>query len=163
MKHLLFLLLLISVYSCNSPTQKPTPKETVGKELSLEHTKWNSQFYHYNNFYHFTDKSAGYSQDGQVAWSCPIDLKAKKIPENKILYSEKEVFTYVIKDSKLTIHYLNRDTTQTPVEDRVFNYRKKYSDWISDYTFTYGPEILQPGKRKEVFDESGTPQIKSSN
>jgi hypothetical protein len=163
MQRLSLFLFLICIYSCNSPTQKPTPKETVEKELSLEKTKWNSQFYQYNNFYHFTDKSNGYSQDGQVAWGCPIDLEANKIPGNKILYNEKEAFTYEITNSKLTIHYLNRDTSQTPMEDRVFSHRKKYQDWISDYTYVYGSEILQAGKRNEFFDESGTPQIKSSN
>ena len=161
MQRLSIFVLLISLYSCHSPTQKPTQKKVAVQ--SLAYTKWNSQFYQYNNFYHFTDKSTGYSQDGQVAWSCPIDLEANKIPGNKILYNEKESFTYEIKDSKLTIHYLNRDTSQTPREDRVFSYRKKYDDWISDYTYVYGSEILQAGKRNEFFDESGTPQIKSSN
>lgn len=153
MQRISIFILLISLYSCHSPTQNPTRKQ-----LSLENTQWNSQFYQYNNFYHFTDASSGYSQDGQVAWSVPIDLKARKIPKNKILYNDKEAFTYAIKDSKLTIHYLNQDTTQTPLDDRVFNYRKKHADWISVHVYTYGSEVLKPGKRNAFYED--VPAIK---
>lgn len=148
MQRISIFLLLISLHSCHSPTQNPAPKE-----ISLKSTQWNSQFYIHNNFYHFTGKSSGYSEDGNVAWSCPIDLEAHKIPGNKIIYGNKAAFTYAIKDSKLTIHYLNRDTTQTPLEDRVFNYRKKYADWISEDVYTYGSEVLRPGKRNEFYDD----------
>ena len=114
---------------------------------TLKGTTWNSEFYHYHNFYHFKTDSTGYSDDGQVAWSTPIDLKKNKIPEDKILYNGERKFKYRFHENKLIITYLDSDHDQ----HRIFLYRKEYKDWISKYEYTYGNEVLQPGKKAEMF------------
>ncbi|WP_341904766.1 hypothetical protein [Fluviicola taffensis] len=148
MQRVFILFLLISLYSCKSDKEKNLLKEESVKEISLEKTNWYSQFYHYSNFYHFGMDGRGYSDDGQTAWSCPIDWKSKHIPGNKILYGGKEKFRYEIKKDTLTINYLNQD-----LNSRVFIYRKKYGNWIALNSYTYGSEVLKQGKRKEFFDE----------
>jgi len=116
---------------------------------TLKGTKWNSEFYHYHNFYHFQTDSSGYFDDGQVAWSCPIDLKAQKIPEDKILYSGKQPFRYQIERNKLTIVYKVPNDKKS--KNRIFTYRQNEKDWISVYKYTYGNEVIQPGEREEFF------------
>ncbi len=138
MQHIFFLLLLVFFSGCTE----------MDNERSLEKTDWNAQFYYYSNFYHFGTNGQGYSDDGQTAWSCPIDLKAKQIPENKILYAGREKFRYELKKDTLTLDYLNPDR-----ESRVFVYRKEYRNWMSLHSYTYGFEVLEPGERKEFFDE----------
>jgi hypothetical protein len=147
-------LLFFSIASCNtnSSVQKPIPPEEQNKEISLEKTNWNSQFYHYSNFYHFETDEAGYSDDGQVAWSCPIDLKAQKIRGNKILYAGQVQFHYQIEKDTLTIDYLYKDADHS--KSRVFTYRKKYKDWISVNSYTYGFEVLKQGEQKLDFEET---------
>lgn len=134
----IFALLSITLLGMNNPGDHSNVPET------LKGTTWTSQFYHYCNFYQFETDSTGFSQDGQVAWSCPVDTVALGISEDQILYSDPEKFKYEIKDTVLTIAY-------DGVHKKVFYYRANYKDWISEYEFVYGKECLRRGDRKELF------------
>ena len=118
---------------------------------TLKGTNWTSLFYHYCNNYHFDTDSTGFSEDGQVAWSCPVDTTALGISENEILYSDPQKFKYDISDTILTIEYLTWKPNNN-VYKRIFFYRPQYDDWISEYEYAYGKECLKKGKRKEKFD-----------
>lgn len=137
--------------SCSGIEDKTTDAELKSESVRLKGTKWNSQFYYYNNFYHFETDSTGFSDDGQVAWSCPIDLKKENIPENKILYSGVQKFSYKIKTDTLIIDYGNAEKEGSNL--RVFIYRKTYKDWISEEAYAYGNEVLKPGERAFFFEE----------
>lgn len=139
MQRIFVLTLLLSLLGCGSKDPE---------KISLRKTNWYSQFYIYSNFYHFGTDGRGYSDDGQAAWSCPIDYKAKKIPGSKILYAGPQKFRYQIKNDTLTINYLDHE-----LESRIFIYRKERENWLSLHSYTYGYEVMKAGERKEFFDE----------
>ena len=117
---------------------------------SLKGTNWYSQFYHYHNNYYFKTDSTGSSEDGQVALSCPIDTTALGISGDTIIYSNPEKFKYKITDTILRIEYLDWRPNDT-IYSRVFYFRRKHGDWISEYEYAYGNEYLKIGKRTEIF------------
>ena len=118
---------------------------------TLKGSKWTSQFYFYCNYYYFETDSTGFSEDGQVAWSCPIDTLALGISGNKILYCGQSRFKYYLSDTMLTIEYLTLRSDNT-INRRVFFYRPEYSDWISEYEYVYGKEVLRKRERIEQFE-----------
>ncbi len=118
--------------------------------ITLKGTNWVSHFYHYHNNYFFETDSTGFSEDGQMAWSCTIDTVALGISGDEILYANPEKFKYTIGDSTLTIEYLNW-RPQDSVYTRVFYFRSQNNDWLSDYEYVYGKECLRQGVRVETF------------
>ena len=117
----------------------------------LKGTNWTSQFYHYCNYYHFSTDSTGYSEDGQVGWSCPVDSTNLRFSGNEILYENQKNFKYEIVDTTLVIEYLNWRPHNTTYQ-RVFHYRPKHHDWISEYEYAYGKECLKKGEKKELLE-----------
>lgn len=114
---------------------------------TLKGTNWASHFYHYCNFYHFETDSTGYSEDGQMASSLPIDTLALGVSGNEILYGIPEKFKYDITDTVLTINYLTRNPNDT-VFTRVFYFRPEKSEWVSEYEYAYGKEYLRKGVKE---------------
>ncbi len=123
------------------------PKSDFPK--TLKGTNWNSQFSYYSNFYHFDSDSTGYSEDGQVAWSFPIDSSTLGDAKDSIIYLDRKLFNYHIEDSTLTIDYPSWKINDTLVK-RVFHFNPKKQAWCSDYEYTYGREWLKEGEKKAV-------------
>lgn len=84
---------------------------------TLKGTKWTSRFYYYCNYYYFETDSTGFSEDGQVAWSCPIDTLALGISGDKILYSDQREFKYNLSDTILTIKYVSMSPNETKKQE----------------------------------------------
>ena len=118
---------------------------------TLKGTKWTSRFYYYCNYYYFETDSTGFSEDGQVAWSCPIDTLALGISGDKILYSDQREFKYNLSDTILTIKYVSMSPNETK-KTRIFYFRFEHNEWISEYEYVYGKEILIKGERIELFE-----------
>lgn len=119
---------------------------------SLKGTNWNSQFHHYCNFYHFETDSTGYSIDGQVAWSTPIDTINDGISKNKVVYDDPVSFRYVIQDSSLIINYQVTGSNDGQ-NQRIFNFRIEHKDWLSEYEYAYGRECMREGEKIEEFKQ----------
>jgi len=118
---------------------------------TLEGKSYTSQFYHYCNYYHFKTDSTGFSESGQVAWSCPVDTISLGISGDEILYAYPQEFKYKIKDTTLTIEYLIQESDEDNYQN-VFYFRPKYNDWISEYEYAYGKECLKVGEKKGRFE-----------
>ncbi len=140
---IIILISLISLGLVNEVDNHSTVPKT------LKGTNWTSQFFHYCNNYYFDSDSTGFSEDGQVAWSYPVDTLELGISSDDILYANPEKFKYDITDTILTIEYLTFDSKS--FYERVFYFRPKYSDWISEYEYVYGRECLREGEKKEKF------------
>lgn len=110
----------------------------------LKGTSWESDFYHYHNNYFFKTDSTGYSEDGQLAWSCPIDTVALHISGDSILILNKSSFTYTLKDTLLMIRYTDPHHAETDTT-RTFYMEKDLEGvtLVSLYEYTYGREVLR--------------------
>ncbi len=132
-----FTIVLFLSSSCgnlNSPTENET-------KPSLSESVWASEFYYYHNQYFFLTDSTGYSRDGQLAWSCPIDTTALQISGDSILYGDNDTFKYSLIDTVLTIKYQSPNSDGT-FYTRVFHRRQSDSAFVSNYEYTYGKEVL---------------------
>lgn len=123
---------------------EPTPPTT------LAGTNWDSQFYFYHNNYFFDSDSTGYSEDGQMASSVAIDLESNGLTGEEILYEGKQPFTYTIKDTVLTINYTEWEI-EGEKHSRIFYYNFEWGNWVSEYEYTYGHEVLINQPRTETF------------
>ena len=125
-------------------------KEEQNPLKSLRETSWTSQFNYYSNYYYFDSDSTGFSQDGQVAWSCPITPSlVNEKNKDSIIYTDKERFIYHIKDSTLFIKYPDWKINDTIVK-RAFRYNSTEKAWGSIYKYSYGREWLTLGTKKSV-------------
>lgn len=115
---------------------------------SLKNTEWNSQFYHYANFYVFETDSTGYFQDGQVGWSTGIDPQKLVGSEDKVFYNDSVQFTYALKNNVLTITY-PQEEDGSEMAYRIFDFRSEDQHWVSQYEYAYGKEVLMTGERLE--------------
>lgn len=103
---------------------------------SLVNTIWTSSFYHYANYYAFLTNNKGFKLQGQVDWSCPIDTLTLGISGDKYLYGDTLFFTYTLKDSSLTIHYLSESEIDT------FFLESSKNRWTGIREYVYGNEVL---------------------
>lgn len=140
---LIIIVLISSFWQKKDPKVNPVP-------TSLKGTNWTSHFYHYHNNYFFDSDSTGFSEDGQMKWSLPIDTIASGNSGDSIIYDDPKKFKYNIVDTILTIEYLTWKPNNI-AENRVFVYRSKSADWISEYEYAYGKECLKQAERAEEY------------
>lgn len=112
----------------------------------MKGTTWSSEFYHYANFYCFETDSTGYSLDGQLAASIPIDTVEAGVSGNTIVYGDKTPFNYKIVGTGLTIYYPENKTK------RRYFYRNDFEDWCSFQEYAYGRECLSQGEQIKTFE-----------
>jgi len=109
---------------------------------TLKGTNWQSQFYHYQNRYHFVTDSTGFAVAGQFAWGCPVDTTRLGISGEDILYTTPQAFMYHIVDRVLKISYQADNAADREASADIFHYRPARGDWIADHEYAYGRECL---------------------
>lgn len=144
---LLIIIPLMSFLSCGGDNN-----DDLIAPQTLKGTSWTSQFHHYCNFYRFETDSTGFIENGQVAWSCPVDTLALVVSGNDILYDDPKKFIYKISDSILIIENLVNES-RDEANRNIFYYRPEENRWVSEHEYVYGKEYLESGEKKEKFRE----------